>query len=166
MKHLLILVWISLSALCIQAQEINFFKGTFQEALVKAEKQNKLIFVDAYTTWCGPCKYMSKNVFTDKQVAAYYNSHFINVKLDQEKGEGLEFAKKYEVRFYPSLFFIQADGQVAHKIIGAMDATEFLSFGKDAETNEKQLLYLQTKYNADNIEPALLKNLAYAMKYA
>jgi uncharacterized protein YyaL (SSP411 family) len=59
----------------------------------KAKKENKLIFVDAYASWCGPCKLMVKNIFPLKTVGDYYNSHFINAKIDMEKGEGIELAK-------------------------------------------------------------------------
>ena len=47
-----------------------------------------MIFLDAYASWCGPCKMLQKNVFTKKAVGDFYNSKFINVKMDMEKGEG------------------------------------------------------------------------------
>jgi len=72
--------------------------------LVKLE--NKLVFVDCFTTWCGPCKYMDANVFTNDSVADYFNDNFINVKLDMEKGEGEVFAGRYRVRSYPTYMFL------------------------------------------------------------
>ena len=71
-----------------QKSSITFFDGSWSEALTKARTESKLIFVDAYTSWCGPCKLMSNKVFTDKKVGKFYNDNFINVKLDVEKGEG------------------------------------------------------------------------------
>ena len=62
-----------------ETTNIEFFKGTFEEALAKAQAEEKLVFVDAYTVWCGPCKWMSKNTFTDAKVAEYFNENFINV---------------------------------------------------------------------------------------
>ena len=80
---------------------IEFFKGTWQEALEEAQKQDKIIFVDAYAVWCGPCKRMSKEVFPHAEVGAFYNKHFINLKLDMERGEGLKFRQQYPVSAFP-----------------------------------------------------------------
>ena len=89
-----------------QTKTLAFEHGTFQEIKAKALKENKLIFIDAYTVWCGPCKQMAINVFTDDAVANYYNANLINAKIDMEKGEGIEIAKLYEVNCYPNLLFI------------------------------------------------------------
>ena len=107
-----------------------FFQGTFAEAQEKAKAEDKLIFMDAYTDWCGPCKWMSKNTFTDESVASFFNENFINVKMNMEKGEGPGLARKYRVRGYPSLLFLNADGSVAHTKLGAQDASSFLALGK------------------------------------
>ena len=77
------------------AQGVDFKELTMQEALTLAEKEKKMVFVDFYTTWCGPCKMMSSKVFTREQVGAYFNREFVNLKVDAEKGEGVELAKKY-----------------------------------------------------------------------
>lgn len=82
---------ISLSA---SAQGIKFEENKLSEILAKAKKENKLVFIDAYTSWCAPCKLMAKHIFPLKTVGDYYNSHFINSKFDMEKGEGLQLAKK------------------------------------------------------------------------
>ena len=65
-------------------QGIDFHHGTWKEALAEAQKQDKLVFIDAYAKWCGPCKKMAKNVFTLSEVGDFYNENFINVKLDME----------------------------------------------------------------------------------
>ncbi|MEZ4982778.1 MAG: thioredoxin family protein [Saprospiraceae bacterium] len=71
MKSILSSVFLSFLTLSVSAQsEINFHKD-WNEAMAEAAKTNKLIFMDAYTTWCGPCKMMSKNVFTEGKVAAF-----------------------------------------------------------------------------------------------
>ena len=88
------------------SQGIDFNTATFKDALKTAKAENKLIFVDAYTTWCGPCKWMAKNVFTDSQVGEYFNDSFVNVKIDMEKGEGPKLAKAWEITGYPTLIFI------------------------------------------------------------
>ena len=88
------------------ATGIEFDHLTFEEAKAKALEENKLIFIDAYTSWCGPCKRMAANVFTNEAVGAYFNENFINLKIDMEKGEGPAIGRKYRVAGYPTLLFV------------------------------------------------------------
>ncbi len=138
------------------AQEIVFETGTWAEIKAKAKKENKLIFMDAFTTWCGPCKWMSKNIFTDKTVADYYNANFINAKIDMEKGEGLDIAKEYKVSCYPNLVYIDGDGKLVHRAAGSMEAAAFIDLGKTAYTPEKAFSAYQNKYDAGNRKPEFL----------
>lgn len=117
-----------------KAQGIEFFHGTFNEALAKAAKENKMVFMDAYTSWCGPCKWMAANTFTDAGVGEYFNKNFVNVKMDMENGEGPTLARKYGVMAYPTLLFIGSNGLVVHKEIGAKPADKFIEAGKKAAT--------------------------------
>jgi len=109
---------------------INFFEGTWDEALALAKKENKLIFLDVYATWCGPCKRLSAQTFPDPEVGKYYNERFINVKVDGEKGEGLTLRQRYGVRGYPTLLFINYKGEVVHKTAGFRDPQRFIDLGK------------------------------------
>ena len=84
-----------------QNRSIEFNHSAWSEILAQAKKENKMIYVDCYTSWCGPCKWMAKNVFTNDTVADFYNTNFINAKIDMEVGEGIELAKKYDIRAYP-----------------------------------------------------------------
>jgi thioredoxin-related protein len=111
-----------------QNKQIVFESGNLESVLQKAAKENKLIFIDAYTTWCGPCKKMSKEVFTIDTVANYFNRKFVNYKFDMEKGEGIEFAKKYQVNCYPNLLVLDSKGNVIHRGAGYMKPTEFIAF--------------------------------------
>lgn len=113
-------------------EQIDFFRGTYQEAMAMSKAENKPIFVDAYAVWCGPCKWMDANTFKNAEVAAYYNSNFINLKLDAEKGNGAEFAGKYRVTAYPTLYFLRADGSVIKKVMGALPPDVFIGEGKAA----------------------------------
>ena len=99
----------------------------------KAKKEHKLIFVDAYTTWCGPCKWMAKTVFTNDTVADFFNTNFISTKIDMEKGEGIEFRKKYNVFCFPNLLFIDSNGEVVHRRGGGMPSANFIAFAKEAQ---------------------------------
>jgi thiol-disulfide isomerase/thioredoxin len=116
----------------LRAQGIQFFEGTWQEALDAAARQDKLLFVDAYATWCGPCKRMAKEVFTKKEAGDFFNRYFINVKLDMERGEGLVFREKFPVSAFPTLYFIGADGEVVHRVVGAQGLEALLKLGQFA----------------------------------
>lgn len=93
------------------------------------KKSGKLIFIDAYASWCGPCKLLKSTTFNDKNVAAYFNSHFINYSIDVEKGEGIELADSWGIATYPTLLFFSPDGVLA-KQEGYLDATQLLSLAK------------------------------------
>ena len=109
---------------------ITFFEGSWQEALVLARQENKLIFLDAYASWCGPCRMMKSRIFSTKQVGDFFNANFINVKMDMEKGEGVGLAQKYGVTAYPTLFFIDAAGNVKKYSVGYHNTDELIEFGK------------------------------------
>ena len=135
MKNLLTIAFLCTISLVSKGQnrEIKFETSTFEEVKAKAKKENKLIFVDAYTTWCGPCKWMAKTVFTNDTVADYFNSNFISTKIDMEKGEGIEFRKKYNVFCFPNLLFIDDNGEVVHRRGGGMPPANFIAFAKEAQ---------------------------------
>ena len=157
MKHITVLFAILVALSSISAQGIDFEHKDWEKIKKKAVKEKKIIFVDAYTTWCGPCKWMSANVFTDEGVGEFYNENFINLKMDMEKGEGLDFAKEYKVVAYPTLLFLDGDGAIVHKRLGALPAEEFLAFGKEALDPEKRIGTLITEYESGNREPDFLK---------
>lgn len=101
---------------------IKFDESSFKDILAKARDENKLIFLDAYTSWCAPCKLMSNEVFTQKKVGDFFNKYFINTKFDMEKGEGIKIARKYNIKAYPTMLILDSDGKVIHKILGSVDA--------------------------------------------
>jgi thiol:disulfide interchange protein len=131
---LALLSFLSLMGTRAMGQGIEFFHGTWAEALAKSRAEGKPIFVDAYTDWCGPCKWMSANIFTKPEVGAYFNSNFINVKLDMEKGEGPTFARNYKVMAYPTLLFMDSVGNVKLRQQGAPQTADVLiGLGKTAK---------------------------------
>src|ERR1043166_391494 len=121
MKKTLSLVIASflISSAFAQTKTIEFDHGTFEEVLARAKKENKMIYIDCYTSWCGPCKWMAKNIFTNDSVADFYNSNFVNAKIDMEKGEGVDIAAKYDVRAYPTMLYLNADGVQLHRTCGS-----------------------------------------------
>lgn len=97
-----------------RAEGVVFFEGTWEEALAKAAKENKYIMLDAYTEWCGWCKVMDRETFPDPAVGAVVNENFIPVKIDFEKGIGIELGMKFRVNSYPTTLFFNPDGQLVH----------------------------------------------------
>jgi thiol:disulfide interchange protein len=115
------------------AKGIEFFDGSWAEAKLKAKKEGKLIFMDAYASWCGPCKMMAKNTFTDEKVAEFFNKNFINVKMDMEKHkEGPRLSKKYGLRAYPTLYFLNNKEEIVHQSIGYLKPGQLIEQGKMA----------------------------------
>ncbi len=142
------------------AQGIKFEDSNFASILAKAKKENKLIFVDAYASWCGPCKLMVKNIFPLQSVGDYYNAHFINAKIDMEKGEGIDLAKKYNVKAFPTYLFIDGNGEAVHRTLGYVEEKDFIQFAKDAEDPKRRLTSLKQQFEKGEKNPEFLKNLA------
>jgi thiol-disulfide isomerase/thioredoxin len=137
---------------------------SFQELLKKAKSEKKLIFIDAYTTWCGPCKWMAKNMFTKNEIADYYNLNFINAKFDMEKGEGIELAKKYEVFCYPNLLFIDGDGKLIHRSAGAaQEIADYINLGETAKDPKKSFSALMDSYDKKHKDPEFLSSFINAI---
>lgn len=127
-----------LFTLSLSAQSgIEFFEGTLAEAQTLAKEEGKLIFLDAYTVWCGPCRWMSSKIFTDEEVGEFFNTHFVNFKMDMERGEGPGFARKYGVRAYPTLFFLTEEGETFSKVLGAKQKDQLISLAKQTVTQAK-----------------------------
>lgn len=154
----IMLILMGLNYAYAQNKEITFEHGTWEEVLAKAKKENKMIFMDAYASWCGPCKWMARTAFKNDTVADFYNAQFINYKLDMEKGQGPELAKKYKVSAYPNLLYIDANGELVHRSCGALASQEFIALGKDAKNPEKQFANVQKQYEANKTNSVFLKN--------
>lgn len=105
---------------------VEFADLTFDQALAQAAKTGKLVFMDCYTDWCVPCRHMAKEVFTLPQVGGYFNEHFVNLKMDMEKGEGVQLAKRYNISAYPTMLVLDAKGNVLKTVLGARKAEELL----------------------------------------
>ncbi len=152
MKKIIPIALLGLSiSINAQTKAIAFNSGNFKTLLETARKEKKLIFIDAYTTWCGPCKNMAKNVFTQDKVADYYNANFINAKIDMEKGEGLELAKQYSVNCYPNLLYIDGNGVIVHRVAGFHKAEDFIALGETAKVGKETFPVKRAKYEREGI---------------
>ena len=115
---------------------IVFIEQDWDKALKAAKDQKKLVFMDIYATWCGPCKLLKKNTFTDQKVGDFFNKNFVNVSIDGEKGVGPSLAQKYGITAYPSLIVTNAEGKPVLYTMGYIDAETLLKFA-DAALKKK-----------------------------
>lgn len=127
------------------ADGTKFIETSWAEILQMAKAQQKPIFMDCYTSWCGPCRQMLRDVFPQKQVGDYLNENFVVTKFDMEKGDGVDLAKKYEVRAYPTYLVLDADGKMIDRQIGAIAAENLIGFCKNA-AGDNSLSAMQQKY--------------------
>ena len=111
---------------------IKFIEQDWDKALKQAKDEKKLVFIDIYATWCGPCKMLKKNTFSDDAVAEFFNKTFVNVSVDGEKSVGPELAKKYSLTGYPTLIVTDAEGKPVLYTVGYMTADQLMSFAKEA----------------------------------
>jgi len=159
MKKILSAFFIILSVLSFAQEGIKFETSDFKTILAKAKKENKLIFLDAYTTWCGPCKLMAKNIFTLKSVGDHYNANFVNAKIDMEKGEGIDIAKKYDVK----VFLLNSCNSKMAKLQYERAKTlkiEFVDELFEADIiPSKRVAALKERFEKGEKDPEFLKNL-------
>lgn len=93
---------------------------TFEEALAANQKEQRKIFIDVYTDWCGWCKVMDKKTFTDQTVIDYMNEHYYAVKFNAEKEDPIVFqGKNFELvdggrRPIHTLAYAMLDGQLSY----------------------------------------------------
>jgi len=153
-------------SLLAQNRSVSFEDTTLAVSLAKAKAANKLIFFDGYATWCGPCKYMSNTVFKQDKVADFFNANFVNVKFDMEKGEGIELAKKYAVKAYPTFLILDAEGNLVHRIVGGAEADEFIEKVKVGMNPTTSLAGQQASYQNGNREPDFVKSYLKTLQEA
>ena len=105
---------------------------TLSEVLDRAKAENKLVFVDFYTTWCLPCKLMDEDVFPNKEIGDFMNDNFISYKVDAEKGNGVNLRTVFDVYLYPTLLFLDTNGRVLERKEGAAYHTELRAIAERA----------------------------------
>lgn len=111
---------------------IEFIEQDWSAALQQAKKQNKLVFLDIYATWCGPCKMLKQYTFTDTSVGRFFNNNFVNISVDGEKGVGPQLAQQYSIEGYPSLIITDAEGKPVLFTAGYMPVQDLLKFADEA----------------------------------
>lgn len=101
-------------------------QATLEVIMADAVTSNKVVFIDFYTTWCGPCKWMDNNVFNQTEVAKKLNRNFVNYKVDAEDAGGVNTALKYRISAYPTCVFLTPEGEVIHRIEGMIPQEPFM----------------------------------------
>ena len=147
-----------------KAQGIDFKHCSWEEAKSLATKENKLIFIDFYTDWCGPCKMMVRDVFPDSALGVYYNARFVNVKINAEKGEGIGLAKKYGIGAYPTLVYTNPAEETVYKVVGETGPSELIDQAKIALTPNGDLAALKEKHNNRTLSKEELLRYTNLMK--
>jgi thiol-disulfide isomerase/thioredoxin len=141
-------------ALCSLSAQENEGKGIkfmanepWEQALKQAKEQNRLIFMDCYTVWCGPCKGLADNIFPKEEVGNFFNANFVNVQYDMEKGDGKMLNEKYKeyIVGYPTLLLINAEGQVVHQMAGYQEADALIN-GMKAGLEGRTLFAARARY--------------------
>ena len=163
MKKILLAVIATIISLGASAQT-NFRELTFQQACDAAKAENKLVFIDFKTVWCGPCKAMARDVFPTTSVGNFMNERFVSIMVDAEKGEGKDMAKTYKVTAYPTFVIVNPDKKEVARTVGMKDAGAFVAeleriLDPDA-TPEK----LKARYESGERSADLIKKYAAVLK--
>ena len=172
MKKTISLCFATIFAITLLAQTnvktgIQFYKGTWKEALKAAGKADKMIFIDVYTDWCAPCKYMEQFIFTKQAVGKKYNEALLNYQVNAEKGEGLDIARKYAVSAFPTFLFVNSDGYLIYKFVGQRDETGFMGLVEEAKKQEADPNnpgIMEQAFNEGNRDPLFLRSYLDRLK--
>lgn len=145
------LVALLAGAPAVQAQGMKLFEGTWSQVLAEAQRTGRPIYLDAYASWCGPCKLLKRDIFPREDVGAYFNANYISYSLDMEKGEGIELAKKYGVQAYPTHLYFDSKGELVHRAVGGGSGDEmaasFIKWAQDARDPSQQLYTLKRRFD-------------------
>jgi len=145
-KIFYMIVFLMLGTLGNLSAQITLFKGTFDEALKKAQQEKKDLFVDFFAEWCGPCKMMASEVFTQKEVGEFFNNRFICVQVDVDTQENKDIAKRYNVTALPTMVFISRVGKELRRVQGSVPAESLIKEAKIATGEELSFEQLYEKY--------------------
>jgi len=124
---------------------IQFIEDDWDLALKTAQSQHKLVFIDIYATWCGPCKMIKQYTFTDSAVGEFFNKNFVNISIDGEKGVGPQLMQQFAVNAYPTLIVTDGTGKPVLATEGFLPADYLLQFANEAVKRNQQQPSLQSQ---------------------
>ncbi len=159
MKKITLTLLTLVATLTMMAQGIAFEPDgtTLEQASEKAKKENKLIFLDCYTSWCGPCKKMARDVFPQEQVGAYMNPKFVSIQLDMESEYGAPLAKKLQIQAYPTFVIFNAYAQEIGRFLGGSEAEEFIK-SVEEKSKDNSSAELQARWQNGDRDPQFLQD--------
>lgn len=146
--------------------QIKFEEASWEEVLLKGQKEKKLIFLSAYSEWCEPCEEMEEYTYSDLEVTNHFNAQFINVRMDMEDYPGVDLAEQYAIAAFPSYLFLDADGKVVHRGCGSMDAQEFLAMAEEATNDTLCLMAMEARYEAGDRSIDFMMDYLEFLEYA
>lgn len=114
---------------------VEFFTGSWEDAVAKAQKEDKYLMIDAYTDWCYWCKVMDKKTFSDSEVGDFFKENIVAYKMDMEKGRGILMAMKYRVTSFPTFLFFSSEGPLVSRVLGYVEPAPFLETLRDRVMN-------------------------------
>ncbi|HBX45896.1 thioredoxin family protein [Limibacterium fermenti] len=135
---------------------VKFENKPLKEILDIAKARNKLVFVDCYTTWCGPCRKMANEVFPQKMLGDYMNHAFVSVKIDMEKGEGIGLVKQWDINSYPTYLVLDADGNEKFRMLGYFEPQALIDTLNVKLRNDTPSV-LEQRYEAGERTPELIR---------
>ncbi len=149
----------------IAYSQIDFKKGSVADILAMAKAEKKLVMVDVMTDWCKWCIELDNKVYAKKDISDFANANLINYKIDAEKGEGIEFAKKYKIQGFPSILFLDGDGNEVDRVYGYVPAKDFMEMMQDYNKGINTFAYLKAEVekNPSNIDASLKLADKYSM---
>ena len=166
-KNIFTLLALLCFTMMANAQGVNFVQKSFKQVLEQAAKENKLVFIDVYAVWCGPCKRMDATTFKDAEVGTFLNKHFVSTQIDAERGEGPSIHTKYAVVGLPSYLFLDKEGNMIHRGSSYKNVEKFLKFAKEAieiSNNPNSVLKYAIRYEKEKNDVAFLKEYLAKLK--
>lgn len=145
------------------AEGINFRTFSYEDAIIASKSEGKPLFIDFYTTWCGPCKVLSSEVFTNKELGDYINDNYISLKIDAEQMP--EIAKKYGVSAYPTMIITHPALDINIRLVGVQTAAQILSVAKSSRNPASNRLHqVREIYNKGKRDEALVAEYIQLLK--
>ncbi|MDE7117914.1 MAG: thioredoxin family protein, partial [Bacteroidaceae bacterium] len=158
MKKITLTLTALIAAVTMMAQGMTFEPEgtTLEQASAKAKAENKLIFLDCFTSWCGPCKKMARDVFPQEQVGAFMNPRYVNLKIDMESAYGAPLAKKLQIQAYPTFVIFNANAEEIGRFVGGCAAEDFIK-NVEEKSKDNSSAELQKRWQNGDRDPEFLK---------
>ncbi len=117
-----------------ETSSVNFIKPNVLSDVLDLAKEEgeKLTFVKFYTDWCLPCQVMDETVFVNKTLGEYYNTNFINYKVNAEQLEGPDLRFIFQVDEFPTFIFMDNNGRIILKDKGSQSTTNMMIMAETA----------------------------------